>query len=384
MVRVWYSHASSHSSDVLVVAEFPTAKDAMWAVEVVQNWVDDPFSRKEFDKDFEDPLVYHEGKTAISCFYSQSEEAVDHVCDLLKKDGALEIRKAWSPWFLSISVEGATMKEVESKLSSFPSSCKGVFDSQKYIRGNSCWRLRAGGRYVYTTSGFLLEENLRLSDSDDNASGREQPEGVLGAEVSELRKLGCSIRMFRDCSQLLERQRLSLYFVKTCESQQQAEAFLQMVRDKLVYLFGLDSNSRELPNKVEFNRNVARVVGQKFLNVSLEKEGHMIYEKGLIGDILSGSAEKASSVSEQLHCELDVSYSGERWVEKRRFQVYQDGKLVRDQVPSEVNLVAPLALQFQEVMAQLEKKGLSKEETREAMRIFLEMAAKKRFEWYDF
>jgi hypothetical protein len=379
MVRAWKSHSSSHSSDVLIVANFPTAKDAAWAAEVVASWADDSDSN-DFDKDFEESMVYHEGKTAISSFYSESDEALNHIRVLFKEDGATDVWQAVAPRYVSVSIGGPTMKDAESRLASLPLPYGGVFDSHNYIMGSSHWVERTDGTCVYTTGGFLDEKDLRTKGYDEGVE-EERIERILDAEVSELKRLGCSVHVFSDSAHLVERQRLTLIFQKECESQPQAESFLHDVRGKLIDLFGLNATSRELPSRVTFIRpRMATAALAKVQTISFEKRGRMMYEEGLVGDILAGSAEKASSISEKLHCRLELWCQGDGKGDNR---TYLDGKLDREEVPSTVDLMSPLVKQFREVTAQLEKKGLSKE-AEEALRLFLEMAAKKNNERYDF
>ena len=107
--------------------------------------------------------------------------------------------------------------------------------------------------------------------------------------------------------------------------------------------------------------------------VAFSKKGYLIFRKGVVGDIYGGTAEDARVVSETLHYRMNVSCTTEgRW----EFLGCDDGKLIKHIIPSQVDLMNPFVLQFQEVMKQLEAKGLEKEAD-EAKRLFLDMVSKK-------
>lgn len=375
MVRAWRSHASSHSADALVIAEFPNVKDAIAAVEVLEGWISNPRSKT----DFEDSLTYHEGRTVVSSVYSEDDEAVDTVCGILKKNGASKVESTWNSVHATVSVVGASMQEVESRMAGFDSALAKVFDPRNYVAGKTAWKETRGGRSEFSTSGYLGEGKC-VVHHDDATDERDLVE-ILGVKVSELRGLGCSVRAFYDVGMMVQRQRVVVFFNKPCDSQQEADAFYKAVRAKLEVLFDLRPDSPELPDVVSFYNKTASVTFAKIGNVSFEKTGHLIYNGGVFGDLYGGTAEAADLVSKELHCRLDVTYSGEAGIRRHEFRRYEDGKLVKHVVPSDVDLVSPMVQRFQEIMNELEAKGLVREAD-DAKRVFLEMMAKKRGEIY--
>ena len=129
-MRVWFSHSSSHSSNWLEVAQFPTEEMASRIATEVEKWLGEVSDRNEEWWNGEDLNVHSDGNDVVVSFYADG--GFDSLVDFLKEKGATKISEEADSERVTLTVTKPTWKEVDAVIVVLNLFRGRLFDSESY------------------------------------------------------------------------------------------------------------------------------------------------------------------------------------------------------------------------------------------------------------
>ena len=182
-MRVWFSHSSSHSSNWLEVAQFPTEEMASRIATEVEKWLGEVSDRNEEWWNGEDLNVHSDGNDVVVSFYADG--GFDSLVDFLKEKGATKISEEADSERVTLTVTKPTWKEVDAVIVVLNLFRGRLFDSESYTLAKVERTESKGKKWNGVLCVHKLQVYTQDYDHDENK--------FRGQEISDLNKLGVQV-----------------------------------------------------------------------------------------------------------------------------------------------------------------------------------------------
>jgi hypothetical protein len=182
-MRVWFSHSSSHSSNWLEVAHFPTGEIASRIAKEVETWLQEVSDRNDDWWDGEDLSVHSDANDVVVSFYSNG--GFDPLVDFLKDKGATKTSEEANSDRVTLTVKKPSWKEVDAVIVVLNLFRGRLLDPESYTlaRVDRTESKRKRG------SGALCIHSLQVYTEDYDHEEKK----FRGQDISDLNKLGVQV-----------------------------------------------------------------------------------------------------------------------------------------------------------------------------------------------